>query len=65
MYNNVPSPSMSPAPQVGGYGGSGEHGTQAAYMAPQGQGQGMGEGRHFSSELDGSPQVVNVQPKTN
>lgn len=50
---NAPSPSMSPAPQ-GAYAEN-----SAGYQQPQAH-----EARPFSSELDGSPQVMSVQPKT-
>lgn len=46
----TPSPSMSPSPQ-GAYVEN-----NAAYQQPH-------EVRPFSSELDGSPQIVSVQPK--
>jgi hypothetical protein len=49
---NAPSPSMSPPPQV-------------AYAENNANYQQAHEARPFSSELDGSPQVVNVQPKPN
>ncbi|KAJ4370881.1 hypothetical protein N0V86_008574 [Didymella sp. IMI 355093] len=49
---NAPSPSMSPPPQV-------------AYAENNANYQQAHEARPFSSELDGSPQVVNAQPKPN
>jgi hypothetical protein len=49
---NAPSPSMSPLPQP-------------AFAENNTGYQHAHEARPFSSELDGSPQVVNVQPKTN
>ena len=49
----VPSPSMSPPPPQGAYAEN-----NAAYQQPP-------EARPFSSELDGSPHVVSVQPKHN
>lgn len=52
---NAPSPNMSPPPPQGAYAEN-----NANYQQAQAH-----EARPFSSELDGSPQVVNVQPKTN
>lgn len=50
---NAPNPSVSPPPPQGAYADN-----NASYQQPH-------EARPFSSELDGSPQVVNVQPKNN
>ncbi|KAF2623640.1 hypothetical protein BU25DRAFT_461732 [Macroventuria anomochaeta] len=55
---NVPSPSMSPPPHAAQQGAYAEN--NANYQQPQPH-----EARPFSSELDGSPQVISVQPKQN